>query len=466
MKDKNSGMMPLLLNSVFVLLFLTVIGLLGWLSERYQTTFDVSWGQRNSLTATSVRLVERLDQPLSITAFVRDSSKATRDNITDLVERFRRHKSDIELKFVNPDLAPQLVREQGITVDGEVLIHYANRKEKLKAISEQSLTALLTRISKKADDFIVFLTGHGERDPLGRANHDFGEFGRQLVSLGFNFQSINLAKSLSIPDNTSVLVIASPQTAYLPGEIELLEKYIARGGRLIWFTEPDDKDNLQQLAARFDLQRLPGVVVDATTQLFGIADPSFALALEYPQHPITTQLHSQTLFPRAVGLQTSERSDWNITPFISTLQRSWTEVGEISDAIRFDADSEERPGPITIGLAYTRMTTPGIGDDSGETANSQNDGTEKQQRAVIMGDGDFLSNQYLGNGQNLDLGIALFRWLSHDEQLIDIGSVQAPDLRLDVSQAGAIALLLVFLVLLPLGLLITGITIWLKRRNS
>ena len=83
----------------------------------------------------------------------------------------------------------------------------------------------------------------------------------------------------------------------------------------------------------------------------------------------------------------------------------------------------------------------------------------------MVGDGDFLSNTYLGNGQNLDLGNAIIEWLNHNDSFIDIGMVTAPDTQLDVSQAGAVALLLLFLVLIPFGLLATGITIWLKRRN-
>ncbi len=437
-------MLARLQNIIFVILFLAVMGLLAWASEKYQHSFDLTWGNRNSLTEASIKAIKQLDQPLKVTAFARDDSKGTRDLITDLIERYHQHKADIELEFINPDLVPQLVREHGITVDGELLMQYDKRQETLQAISEKTLTQLFTRFASKETQILAFIEGHGERNPLGQANHDMGSFGEQLASKGFQIQLLNLAKTQGIPNSIQTLIIASPRTAYLSGEIEMIETYIEQGGNLLLLTEPENREYTQAILSQLNIKALPGIVVDATTQLFGIADPTFALAIEYPRHATTETLHSQTLFPKAVGLLEAEESDFQTTPLIQTLPRSWTETGNIEDHVAFDADTEERAGPITIGMALEKDT----------------------QRIVVIGDGDFLSNTYLGNGQNLDLGIALFQWLSSNDNLINIGTVSAPDTQLEVSQAGALSLLLVFMILLPLLLLTSGILIWLKRRNQ
>ena len=88
-----------------------------------------------------------------------------------------------------------------------------------------------------------------------------------------------------------------------------------------------------------------------------------------------------------------------------------------------------------------------------------------EQRVAIIGDADFLANRYLGNGSNLDIGVNLLNWLSHDEKLIAISPRPAPDTRLELSPAKQIAIAVFFLILLPLGLLGSGLRIWLKRRN-
>jgi ABC-type uncharacterized transport system involved in gliding motility auxiliary subunit len=90
---------------------------------------------------------------------------------------------------------------------------------------------------------------------------------------------------------------------------------------------------------------------------------------------------------------------------------------------------------------------------------------EKEQRLVIIGDGDFLSNAYLGNIGNLDLGLKLMNWLAAADDLIDIPARTAPDLTLELSYTTSAVIGFTFLLVLPLVLLLCGFIIW-WRRNS
>ncbi len=452
------AIMSRLQNMVFVVLFMTIMGLLAWLSNRYPYEFDLTWGNRNSLTETSVRLVQQLDKPVKVTAFARDDNKSIRDLIEKIIGRYQRHKSDMKVEYLNPDLVPQLVSEHGITVDGELLVQYGKRQETTQNISEKSITQLLMRLSTETSRYVAFIQGHGERDLLGTANHDFGTFGQQLNNKGFNLQPLILATTQGIADNIQVLVIASPRTGYLPGELKLIAQYVDKGSNLLLMVDPDTGESLEPLLAALDIQRLPGVVVDATTRLLGISNPTFALAIDYPRHPVTESLHSQTIFPRASGLIAAEESDWRATSFIQTLPKSWTETDALLSGqqnITFDPETEEHAGPINIGYALER---PIENIDDGKTVS-------QTQRIIVMGDSDFLSNSYIGNGQNQDLGTAILQWLSHNDAQIDIGIVSAPDAQLQITPPGALALLLVFIILLPLTLLGMGVVIWLKRRR-
>ena len=453
-------------NVVFVLLFVTIVGLLAWITHQYSSEFDLTVGKRNSLTTSSIKMVKQLTAPLHITAFVREQSQERQGFIADIIERYRRHKADIELQFVNPDRVPQLVEQQGITVDGELLVKYDARQETLKVLSERTLTELLLRLSSERESIIAFVEGHGERRLLGEGNHDWGRFAQQLERRGFQVQALNLIKAQAIPDNIAMLVIASPRGTYLPGEQVIIEQYIDHGGNLLVATEPHLREQNTWLWDKLDLQILPGVVVDATSELFGISDPTFALAIDYPQHPITQALHSQTLFPQAVGLVGKPASPYPWSAVIQTLPRSWTELGEIADQIAFNENTEERAGPITLAMALERQ----IIQDSTQV-NAQESAqpsplpqTRKTQRVVAVGDSDFLANTYLGNGQNLDLGLAIMQWLRQQDQQVDIGSVGAPDTQLSIGRTGSITLLVVFLILLPLVLLGSGLSIWFRRR--
>ena len=442
-------------NYVFVALFLAAVGLLAWLSTRYVIQTDWTAGGRNTLAEDSQRLLDELNGTVTITAYARQDQNLRR-HIQDLVARYQRYYPAMQLQFVNPDVEPDRARAEGITVDGELVISYQGRSERIQQLAEQALSNGLLRVARQGGRWIAFITGHGERDPLGQANHDLGTFGKELQRKGLQVQSLNLAQNPTIPDNTQVLVIASPQVDLLPGEIRLIINYVNNGGNLLWLMEPEKPGGLEALAENLKFEVLPGIVVDATTQLFGIQSPDFALVVEYPPHAITQELQVMTLFPRAAALELTENKDWDGRPLLTTLARAWTETGELVDEIRFDAGSGERAGPLDIGFALTRNHEQENQDDNAES---------REQRLVVVGDGDFLSNTFVGNGGNLELGLNIIDWLGHEDAFIAIRPKTAPDLQLSLSSTAQAVISIGFLFVLPLLLLSAGLFIWLRRRK-
>ncbi len=438
-------------NLIFVIGVLVIAGLLGWLSTRYNLEADWTSSGRNSLSVDSRKLLDEMEGPVHITAFARETP-ALREHIRDLVARYQRHKPDVELHFVNPDAEPERVRELGITMDGELLVAYDGRSEKIQELSEQSLTNALLRIARPDTRRVVFLSGHGERNPHGQANHDMGQFGKLLGDKGIKVETLKFAESASIPGDTSLLVIADPRSSLLPGEVGLINRYLKRGGNLLWLIEPGTLAGLGPVAETLGVEQLPGTVVDATTQLFGIDNPAFAIITDYPMHEITRRMEGKiTLFPQACALDVAPPEGWQAQPLLTTLDRAWTELGPISGTIRFDQDSDERMGPLDIGYVFTREQ----GDD---------DDTEQQRVAVIC-DADFLSNTYLGNAGNIDLGLALFNWLNHDDRFIAITARTASDVQLELDKFAQALIGFGFLFVLPLALLGAGVAIWWRRRN-
>lgn len=434
------------------LLFLAVIGTLAWLSTRYEHQSDWTASGRNTLTEDSRKLLAELDEPVRITAFVRDNNPL-RKSIEELVARYQRVKPDIRLEYVNPDTDPEQVRELGIGFDGELLLRYQGRSEKVQQLNEQQLSNALLRLAGQGERWILFLAGHGERDPLGTANHDLGQFGQELRRMGLQVQSLNLTQHPSIPDNARLLVIASPQVDYLPGEVRLIRDHIQHGGNLLWLAEPGERMGLAPIAEDLGMEFLPGRIVDANTALFGIQNPDFVLIPEYLPHPVTRELRSITLFPGSLALEARSEAPWVADPLLTTLERAWTELGPLEGDIQYDADTDERPGPLDIAMAFSR-------EDRMDA-----DGQARQQRLVVIGDGDFLSNQYLGNGANLDLGVNLIRWLSHDDAFIAIRPRSAPDTQLQLGRSAQAVIAFGFLFVLPGLLLLSGLVIWLRRRG-
>ncbi|MCP4043806.1 MAG: GldG family protein, partial [Gammaproteobacteria bacterium] len=253
-------------NILFVVLFISALAMVAWLSTRYHYQADWTASGRNTLSQASRKLLKRLEGPIEITAYARED-EILRSRIEDLVKRYRRHKPDLELKFVNPDTVPDRVRELGISIDGEMIITYRGQTEHLKTHSEQAMSNVLQRVARSGKRWLVFITGHGERDPLGNANHDFGIWGRQLEKRGFNVQTLNLLETKEIPGNTSVLIIAGPQVDLLEGEVAMIRSFLEKGGNLLWLADPGEARGMEPIGDLLGLEFHPGVIVDPTTQM-------------------------------------------------------------------------------------------------------------------------------------------------------------------------------------------------------
>lgn len=449
----------LLQNIVYHILLAAAAGMLGWLSMRYSVEADLSAQNRNTLNPASVETLGQLTGPLDVNVFIGEN-ETTRNAVQRLIGRYQRYKEDLQLTFINPDTNPAKVRTLGVNTLGEIIVEYEGRQERLQHLSEETFTNALQRLARGGERWIVFLTGHGERDPQGQQNHGLGDLGKRLMEKGFRVQTHNTLATPLIPDNTHVLVIAGPATSYLAGETRLLMDYIARGGNLLWLAEPGAKDyGLSPLALQLGIRFLPGTIIDATTQDFGISEPDFALVVNYPKTPLTPGFSQFTLYPQAVAIEAFTGAGslaLTAQPFLQTMPDSWTETGAIEGAVRFNENSEERAGPLTIGISLSRRL------NSGMTTAAPG---KNEQRIVVTGDGDFLSNSFLGNGGNLELGLNIFNWLSHDDKFIDLTPVMAPDAQVQLSTAAIVSIASFFLLALPLGLLAAGIAIWLRRRG-
>jgi ABC-type uncharacterized transport system involved in gliding motility auxiliary subunit len=473
----------------FTVLFLCATGLIAWLSTRYHYQADWTVGGRNTLSRASQTLLTRLTGPVSVTAFARENVLLRR-RIAEMVGRYQRYKKDVSLTFLNPDTQPDTVRRLGITVDGELLVDYQGRQEKVQGLTEQSLTNALQRLARRGERWFAVLEGHGERSPWGNAPRDLTVLDRELKSKGFHVQGLNLVEDPKIPDNTTAFVIAGPQVDLAPGEVKIIEDYVEKGGSLLWLQDSGSLRGLAPLAEKLGTHFMKGTVVDpVAVQLFGAA---FALVGDYGVSLVTRGLNAVTLFPEAAAIEFRPPKGWKGAPFLKTTARSWLETGPLSGEIGFDA-GKDTAGPLTIGVTLERevasappqqktvalkkealprnedAATAGHGPvqppAAGKNQAKGGAGSEREQRVVVVGDGDFLADAYVGNGANLALALNLFNWLSQDDRLIAVPPKTAPDLTLNLSPARTLVIGASFLLGFPLLLGGNGLLLWLRRRK-
>ena len=148
-------------NSVFVLLFLALIFLLGYLSHEYHVAQDITQSSRNTLTEGSVNVLKQMKGPVEVTVFV-SKDEAYRKTINDFISRYQRSKPDIKITWVNPAEEPKLAQDAGIKAEGELVVDFNKRTEHLTPpYVEQDMTNLLVRLSRTNQRAVMYLDGHG-----------------------------------------------------------------------------------------------------------------------------------------------------------------------------------------------------------------------------------------------------------------------------------------------------------------
>jgi len=449
------------LNSLVTLLLIVCLTiLLAWLSVRYQTQMDWTQSGRHTLSHASQEVLDRMEDPVEITAYAREDA-ALRQAIEKVVGRYQRLKTDITLHFVNPDAVPDEVRNAGVSVNGELLLRYQGRTEHVKTGTEEEFTNALQRLARGSEHWLAFLEGHGERDPHGSANHDLKLWTSQLATRGFKIQPLNLATVQIIPRNTKVLIIASPTVDVLPGEIALIIEYLLRGGNILWLADPGSLHGLEPLADQLNIKIPAGMVIDFSGSLVGIEDPSIVLNTPsmYPQHAITKAFNLTTFFPTTASVQIEEQEDnqalWIKSSLLVSGDHTWLETGMLEGEVEYNEDSDTL-GPLEIGISLERSL-----DNA-----SEEDSASIQQRVIVIGDGDFLSNAYVGNSGNLDLGVRLINWLSSDDDFINIPVKTVNDAHLEFPVYATWIIGFGFILVLPLFFLGTGLTIWWRRKKQ
>jgi ABC-type uncharacterized transport system involved in gliding motility auxiliary subunit len=440
---------------LFALLLLLAAAAIGYLSTRYAREADWTANGRTSLSTESRAVLAQLTGPVDIVSYASPQGDL-RQTVAGFLQRYQAVKPDLGLRFVDPQLDPAKMRELGITVDGALILHYKDREQRLDELSERSLTNALERLIRGSDRIVAFVGGDGERRADGQANADLGTFISQLEARGMRAVPLNFAQVSTVPEHTDLVVLASPTLALAPGAVQALVSYVQNGGNLLWLTEPANDDlGLKPLADALGVHVLPGVLVDGGGTALGLHDPRMIARGDYPPQAITQGFTLTTLFPQVSALAQVAQAGWAIKPFLRSGAQSWTEFQPIDNDkpsnIRFDASAGELKGPLDFGFALSRLSPSP---------------DKSEQRAVVIGDGDFLSNTFLGNGGNRALGERVFDWLLGDDKLVNLPPRGAPDRLLQITQTELNTISFSFLIALPLLLLlIGGLIVWRRRRR-
>lgn len=438
-----------LVDLLFHLLLAAFVVLAGWLGARHDRYWDLTQSGRNTLTAESAAVLDKLSAPLHITVFI-DRQHPMAKGIAQLLARYRRSRAALEVNYVDPQLFPEQARAAEVSLLGQMLLEYRGRRETVSEVGEAAITSAIARLNRDREPWIAVLEGHGERRIDAEAPLDLGRFAEVLRGRGFRLQTLDLTSAATVPDNARLLLLSAPDIPLFPGEADLLVDYLARGGNLLWLMDPGDLGGLAPVLAYLGIEPLPGLMVDANVSELNIQDPTVSMVADYPDHPLTRNLSTYSLFPGSVAFREQAAEGWNLATPLKTQVNSWNETGPIRGDVMREEDLGELPGPLPLALALTRPA-PQLADD---------------QRVLVLGDGDFLSNAFLDNAGNRVLAFRLIQWLTEPEGAAGVPIRDLPDRDLGLTRSQILLVGGGSLAAAPILLLMTGLLIrWRRRRG-
>jgi len=353
---------------------------------------------------------------------------------------------------------------------------------------EEVFTSALQSLIEGTMSKVYFVIGHGEKDIEEFDRDGLSDLAEAVRNDNCEVRTCELPE---IPDDCNVLVIAGPQKAFLPGELDAVRKYINEGGgNLIVLLDPVVGDTAR--SGLEDLLREQGITVETDHTIVDISQlevlpglfgsgPSVTVATtDYPKgragmwptpHPITREMKKiRTAYYMACPVSSEMRpgprgpqpNPYNVELVRSSSRSSARPDLDPATLGRQNLDTAGgKPGPLSIAVARGKWMPQ-------EMPPTPMMGMPPRGRLAVFGDSDFVTNMFLKQGAtgNLTLFRNTVAWVAGKEYKIGIPPKPLQqDRRLDLTDEDKSFARWATVIVPPFHILLIGVVVWWLRRR-
>jgi ABC-type uncharacterized transport system involved in gliding motility auxiliary subunit len=425
-----------------------VVIVANWLADHHNKTIDVTSNKQFTLSDETKKVTGNLKKDVTIYYFERADSY---DRARDMLDRYKNLSSKIKVDYVDPEKKPEVARFEGARALGDIIIDNGEKKETAKGLTEEELTGALVRASKTGARMACFVNGSGEHTLADTGRDGYSTVKDALEKNNYKTDTISLIEKPDVPKTCDIVVVAGPKSDYLQPMIDALRTYVTNGGRVIVNLDaalnlPNENmgntPGLAMLVAEWGVTPNSDVIIDlsSASRLFGQSSP---VSGAYTQHPIVRVMSDfASVFPLSRSLEAKSPAQ----PLFSSTADSYA-LTNPKPPIRESDVTAGKKGPFVMGAA----ATIGTGAKAG--------------RVVVVGSSSWMANAIMSAPLgNRDLALNMMNWLTSDEDLISIRPKEPEDRRLRVTGGAIRVLFLTSVIFLPLIVIVSGVSVWWKRR--
>jgi len=330
---------------------------------------------------------------------------------------------------------------------------------------EQMFTSAIVEICEAKTHKAIFVQGHEEHNPADDSTaNGYAKFTNLVQQLNVQVTPAILAVA-DIPSDCQLLIIAGPQQRFQSNELEKIDQFLKRGGRLflLFSFQHREKSGLEDLMAKWGVRVGGDAIFNLKSSGKGeqiiSADPLIITNYPTPGHVVTRHLLRSMLtmvLPRTIESQALGKSDADV-PSVESLAATSAETIAVTDFIDGSAKPDlfrDKRGPLSVAVAVQKGTVQGISGDPTTT------------RIIIVGDSLCFINQMLDSVANRDFAALAVNWLLDRSHLLGgIGPRPIREYRLVMTSAQFLAVRWMLMAGMPGAVLAVGFIVWFKRRK-
>ena len=494
-----------------ILITLIFIGLVAYgyvLVDRANITADLTSIQRYSLNTPTLDTITELKErgyKVRIIGFFSHNTLSEQEAADLLLRQYaNKGKGIVEIQYIDPDEQPDLAQQYDYqsTFDGKLLLTVldANGQPRTKQVintqgdivskyvtlylgsaNERSITTGLKTVASAGVFKVYFTTGHGERSLTKVDDTGISLLYGTLEGQGIGAEPLELTSP--VPADASAVLIIGAWQDFTEAEVQILDEYIQRGGRLGIFADPPLLEaSILGLEGNTFLQE-GGPLNTYLWDTFGIrVRDDLAIETKYDStnpdvnyfdvdewapiihsiapHTILNGLGDVPIYMRYVRTidlvqdPTPQQGMYRLEPLLYTSEESFAETSLtdfLNGQVQYLPDTDI-PGPLLVAATAQRSI------EIQQTI---------QPRIIVVGDSDVLKN---GNMKLVPGNVYLWNdtvdWLTGFAKEVTFQPVSDPTLfNLAVTSQERRTIVLITVFIVPGIILVAGAAVWWYRQR-
>lgn len=455
-------------SSTLIILAIAITVVINLVAEHLPEeikSMDITGSKLYSITEETEEMLDALTE--DVTVYVLASESGTDETIRQMLIRYENRSSHVEVVYKDPVKYPQFAAEytSGSISRGSLIVvsdkrsrvidyqnmyesefDYSTYSSSITAYDgEGQLTSAIQYVLSDDMPKIYVISGHDELS-LGSS------FTEMCEKANVELETINLLNYDAVPEDAQAVMLLAPMSDYSADDADKIKDYMATGGKALVLTAYTGKEmpNFASVLEDYGVSVSDNMICENSTSNY--SQSPLYLIPNIESSSVTSNIDSNRLvfMPYSVVLNLDEENEnLSITKYLTTSDAAVAKA-DINQSTTTAYEEGDIRGPFCLGAQIDKNV----------------DGVESQM--IIFASDMIFTDQVdeaVSGTNSMLFSNVLGEMIDTDSLQVTIPAKSYHISSITVTQTDFICISLITVILLPIGMLVAGIIIWVKRRR-